>query len=154
MATNLPFCFYSCFRTTLEVSSILYFVEICYVSEKLWLFNHKRADFWLPNFGFKRSLFSLLNSKRHTPFTVKTVHACPPNFEVSCPTFECRMRRFGNRSQRFAPNVPTFRQNVRANLSSFIQDLFWRVRFSNENFKIVELEVFKRRFQDGRGRPC
>ena len=24
-------------------------------------FNHKRADFWLPNFGFKRSLLSLLN---------------------------------------------------------------------------------------------
>ena len=32
------------------------------VSEKLWLFNHKRADFWLPNFGFKRSLLSLLKS--------------------------------------------------------------------------------------------
>ena len=30
------------------------------VSEKLWLFNHKRADFWLPNFGIKRSLLSLL----------------------------------------------------------------------------------------------
>ena len=30
--------------------------------EKLWLFNNKRADFWLPNFGFKRSLLSLLNS--------------------------------------------------------------------------------------------
>ena len=28
---------------------------------KLWLFNHKRADFWLPTFGFKRSLLSLLN---------------------------------------------------------------------------------------------
>ena len=24
-------------------------------------FNHKRADFWLPNLGFKRSLLSLLN---------------------------------------------------------------------------------------------
>ena len=60
MATNLPFCFYSIFRTTSEVSSKLYFVEICYVSEKLWLFNHKKADFWLPNFGFKSSLLSLL----------------------------------------------------------------------------------------------
>ena len=39
---------------------------------------------------------------------------------------------------RFAPNVPTFRQNVRANLTNFIQDLFWRVRFSNEDFKMVE----------------
>ena len=28
----------------------------------LWVFNHKRADFWLPNFGFKRSLLSLLKS--------------------------------------------------------------------------------------------
>ena len=42
----------------------------------------------------------------------------PPNFQVSCPTFECRIRRFGNNLQRFAPNVPTFRQNVRANLSN------------------------------------
>ena len=25
------------------------------------VFNHKRADFWLLNFGFKRSLLSLLN---------------------------------------------------------------------------------------------
>ena len=61
MATNLPFAFYSIFRTTPEVSSKLYFVEICYVSEKLWLFNYKRADFWLSNFEFKRSLLSLLN---------------------------------------------------------------------------------------------
>ena len=70
--------------------------------------------------------------------TVKTVHACPSNFEVSCPTFECRIRRSGNSLQRFAPNVPTFRPNVRANLTNFIQDLFWRVRFSNEDFKMVE----------------
>ena len=25
-------------------------------------FNHKRAGFWLPNFGFKRSLLSLLKA--------------------------------------------------------------------------------------------
>ena len=43
------------------------------------------------------------------------MHA-PLNFQVSCPTFECRMQRFENNLQRFAPNVPTFRQNVRANL--------------------------------------
>ena len=54
--------FYSIFRTTPEVSSKPYFVEICEVSEKLWLFNHKRADFWLPNFRFKRSLLSLLKT--------------------------------------------------------------------------------------------
>ena len=52
--------FYSIFRTTPEVSSKHYLVEIC---EKLWLFNHKRADLWLPNFGFKRSLLSLLKTK-------------------------------------------------------------------------------------------
>ena len=51
----------SMFRATPEVSSKLYFVEISKVSEKLWFFNHKRADFWLPNFGFKTSsLLSLL----------------------------------------------------------------------------------------------
>ena len=48
------------FRTTPVVSSKLYFVEICQVSEKLWLFNHKKADFWLPNFGLKTSLLSRL----------------------------------------------------------------------------------------------
>ena len=53
------FCYHG--RTTPEVSSKLYFAEICQVSEKLWLFNHKRADFWFPNFGFKRSLLSFLN---------------------------------------------------------------------------------------------
>ena len=47
--------FYSIFRTTAEVSSKLYFVEMC---QKLWLFNHKRADFWLSNFGCKRSCTS------------------------------------------------------------------------------------------------
>ena len=70
--------------------------------------------------------------------TVKTFHACPLNFEVSCPTFECRMRRSGNSLQRFAPNVPTFRQDVRANLVNLIPDLFWRVSFSNEDFKTAE----------------
>ena len=34
--------FNSIFRTTLEVSTKLYFVEISKVSEKLSLFNHKR----------------------------------------------------------------------------------------------------------------
>ena len=59
--------FYSIFRTTQEDFSKLYFVEICKVSEKLWLFNHKRADFWFPNFGFKRSLLSFLHvCKRRT----------------------------------------------------------------------------------------
>ena len=64
--------------------------------------------------------------------------SCVSNFQVSCPTFECRMRRFGNNLQRFAPNVPTFRKNVRVNLSNFIQDLFWHVTVSNEDFKMVE----------------
>ena len=59
---------YSIFRTTAEVSSKLYFVEICKVSEKLWLFNHKKADFWLPKFGFKSSLLSLLNPIRSRLF--------------------------------------------------------------------------------------
>ena len=37
--------FYSIFRTTPEVSSKLHFVEISEVSEKLWLFNHKKLIF-------------------------------------------------------------------------------------------------------------
>ena len=37
--------FNSIFRTTPEVSTKLYVVEISKVLEKLWLINHKRADF-------------------------------------------------------------------------------------------------------------
>ena len=44
MATNLPSCF-SFFRTTPEVSSKLYFVEICQVPEKLWLLITKELIF-------------------------------------------------------------------------------------------------------------
>ena len=48
------------------------------------------------------------------------------------------MRKSGNSSQRFAPNVPIFQTSVRANLANFIQDLFWGVSFSNEDLKTVE----------------
>ena len=43
--------FNSIFRKTPAVSSKLYFFEISQVSEKLWLFNHKRADFFASRFG-------------------------------------------------------------------------------------------------------
>ena len=62
MATNLPSGFsIQLLAQLLKFLVNFYFVEISKVSEKLWLFNHKRADFWLPNFGFKRSPLSLLN---------------------------------------------------------------------------------------------
>ena len=48
------------------------------------------------------------------------------------------MRRSRNSSQRFAPNTPIFQQNVRANLANFIQDFFWHVSLSNEDFSTVE----------------
>ena len=48
------------------------------------------------------------------------------------------MQRLGNSLQRFVSNVPALQKNVQANLSNFIQDLFWRERFSNEDFKMVE----------------
>ena len=38
--------FNSIFRTTPEISTELYLVEISEVSEKLWLFNHKIFDPW------------------------------------------------------------------------------------------------------------
>ena len=62
----------------------------------------------------------------------------PPPPQLPSYLSNLRMRRFGNILQRFSPNVPTFRRNVRANLSNFIQDLFWHVTFSNEDFKMVE----------------
>ena len=46
MATYLPSCCSIDFLNFFPgVSSKLYFVEICYVSEKLWLFNHKELIF-------------------------------------------------------------------------------------------------------------
>ena len=79
--------FYSIFRTSPEVSSKLYFVEIYQVSEKLWLFNHKRADFWLPNFGFERSLLSLLEEKSSDHFIDLHKMELLTNFDVSLTSF-------------------------------------------------------------------
>ena len=45
MATNLPSCFLFSFRTTPEVSSKTYLVELCQVSEKLWLLISKELTF-------------------------------------------------------------------------------------------------------------
>ena len=42
--------FNSIFRITAEVFSKLYFVEISYVLEKLWLFNQRTADFLASKF--------------------------------------------------------------------------------------------------------
>ena len=66
-------------------------------------------------------------------------------FLVQPSSAECGGLETGHK--RFAPNVPTLPQNVRANLSNFIQDLFWRVRFSKEIFKMVELEVSNEDFK-------
>ena len=62
MATNLSSCFSIEFLEQL-LKFLINFTLSKYVLEKLWLFNHKRADFWLPNFGFKRSLLSLLKTQ-------------------------------------------------------------------------------------------
>ena len=81
--------FYSIFRTTPEVSSKLYYVEICQVSEKLWLFNHKRADFWLPNFGFKRYILLLLDTIVQTCYMLRIYMmfymSVPPPFVFCSP---------------------------------------------------------------------
>ena len=50
MATKLPSCFLIQFLEQL-LKFLVNFVEICQVSEKLWLFNHKRAYFWLDHFS-------------------------------------------------------------------------------------------------------
>ena len=60
----------SIFRTTPEVSSKLYFVEIRYVSEKLWLFNHKELIF-----GFQILIFfSLLSLLKYNDFMINFDH--------------------------------------------------------------------------------
>ena len=54
-------------------------------------------------------------------------------FLVKSSNAEC-----GGLETAYKDSRQTFRQNVRANLTNFIQHLFWRVRFSNEDFKMVE----------------
>ena len=59
--------FNSLFRATPEVSTQFYFVEISQVSDKFWLFNHKRADFlasklWI-FFHFSASLSNWLRKQ-------------------------------------------------------------------------------------------
>ena len=76
--------------------------------------------------------------------TVKTVHACQlrsflSNLRVPNAEVWKQVTKIGAKCY----NIPA---DVRANLSNFIQDLFWLVRFSNENFKVVDREVFKGRF--------
>ena len=55
--------FYSIFRTAPEVSSKFYLVEICYVSEKLWLCNHIRVDFGFQILDLKDHISASLTSK-------------------------------------------------------------------------------------------
>ena len=70
--------------------------------------------------------------------TIKTVHAClTSKFLVQSSNAEC-----GGLETTYKDSRPMFqhsdRMNVRANLSNFIQHLFWHVTFSNEDFKMVE----------------
>ena len=37
------------------------------IKHKLWLFNHKKADFWLPNFGLKDHFSASLNEVSISP---------------------------------------------------------------------------------------
>ena len=80
MATNLPSCFFIPFLEQL-LKFLVNFTLLKYVtSQRSYGFlNHKRADFWLPNFVFKRSLLSLLK-------------CCI--FEVFAKTFDCFGVRF------------------------------------------------------------
>ena len=62
LGNNLPSCFPIQFLEQL-LEFLVNFTLLKYVKSQrnYGFFNHKRADFWLPNFGFKRSLLSLLN---------------------------------------------------------------------------------------------
>ena len=63
----------------------LYFVEICQVLEKLWLFNHKRADFWIPNFGLKDHFSASLIEREKIALLL--LHATSKLFEFTVLNF-------------------------------------------------------------------
>ena len=79
----------------------------------------KEARFLFFQIGSTNANKLKFRQKHWHAFTVKTVHACPFNFKVFSPVFQCRMRRSGNSSQILSPNVSIFQQNVRANLANF-----------------------------------
>ena len=55
----------------------LYFVEICEVSEKLWLFNHKRVDFGFQILDLKDHFSASLNPSAIKPHKVNLyTHFC------------------------------------------------------------------------------
>ena len=64
MATNLPSCFSVEFLEQL-LKFLANFTLLKYVKSQrsYGFFNHRRADFWFSNFGFKRALLSLLNAE-------------------------------------------------------------------------------------------
>ena len=49
-------------------------------------FNHKRADFWLPNFGLKRSLLSFLKSQKDGG-CLKCLFLNNENYDVCLPPY-------------------------------------------------------------------
>ena len=60
MATNLPSCFSIEFLEQL-LKFLVNFTLLKYVKSQR-SFNHKRADFWFPNFGFKIEILEHVES--------------------------------------------------------------------------------------------
>ena len=102
------------------------------------LFNHKRADFWLPNFGFKRSLLSLLKKF----FSYIVINLNTANYVNSksyseilneaAMLVQCSMDVYANTSMNFQP--------CRNKLSDALWDhLQHDIRSINDCFESVRL---------------
>ena len=92
----------SSFRTTPKVSSKLYFVEIS--EKKLWLFNHKRADFLASKFWNFFSLFSLLkdeNLYKYLGVDEDIEYDGRLNKERISKEFLRRARKYGNQNYTY-----------------------------------------------------
>ena len=84
------------------------------------------------------------------PITFKTVHACPPNFEVSFPIFECRMQRLGletaHKGSSIYSNIPTECSSIYSNIPTECSSK--SCKFHSRLVVFFARELFKRRFQD------
>ena len=73
MSTNLPSCFFIQFLEQLLKFPVNFTFLKYVMSQRSYGFLITKADFWLPNFGFKRSLLSLLNCLFLGTYNVKTI---------------------------------------------------------------------------------
>ena len=70
--------------------------------------------------------------------TVKTVHACPTELRSFLSNLRMSNAEVWKQLTKIRAKCSNIWTECSSKLTNFIQDLFWSVRFSNEDFKMAE----------------